>query len=361
MGNVRQGCTTGILGRRQAVLTHYGQVEQVSDDNGNGREKNGKKFRKKEKAKEVVTETVEPRVVQDRPKAGCYICSSTEHRMRDCPKRGKLNALVAKQTDDELEIGSMWITSMHVGALRVQSRACRNSCTKGLLLVKDLVAGEEVKAVVDTGAMHSLILDRIIKDLGLDVKPCGSVLKAVNSKVVLVSRITTTDLCIGSWKGECDLVAVGLDDFDVILGSDFFVSAQVTIDPWLDGIYIAKCKHPRFVRGVYGKGDTPAGKKLRMVKSVPSSCSSPYVVGFYCIGKMREETRKRWAEVSSPLHFIRSTFQTGSSSSLPSAFRLISFHCSILCLAFPISFKPRLHFRPGKEQLRPTSAAAADV
>ncbi|KAK4422826.1 hypothetical protein Salat_1865100 [Sesamum alatum] len=84
----------------------------VTDDNGNGKSKNGKKFKKKEKAKEVVTETVEPRAVQDRPKAGCYICASSDHRMRDCPKRGKLNALVTEQTDDEHEMGSMRVLSI---------------------------------------------------------------------------------------------------------------------------------------------------------------------------------------------------------------------------------------------------------
>ncbi|KAK4422825.1 hypothetical protein Salat_1865000 [Sesamum alatum] len=79
----------------------------VTDDNGNSKPKNGKKFKKKKKAKEVLTETVEPRAVQDRPKAGCYICASSDHRMRDYPKRGKLNALVTEQTDDEHEMGSM--------------------------------------------------------------------------------------------------------------------------------------------------------------------------------------------------------------------------------------------------------------
>ncbi|KAK4381519.1 hypothetical protein Sango_2961700 [Sesamum angolense] len=35
-----------------------------------------------------------------RTKKGCYLCNG-DHRMRDCPKRGKLNALVAEADEDE--------------------------------------------------------------------------------------------------------------------------------------------------------------------------------------------------------------------------------------------------------------------
>ncbi|KAK4422086.1 hypothetical protein Salat_2159600 [Sesamum alatum] len=200
-------------------------------------------------------------------------------------------------------MGPMWVSSMHIGALRVQSRACVKTCTKGLMIVKGLIAGEEVKTVVVTRATHSLISDRIVQELGLDVKPCDSMLKAVNSKADPVSAITTTNLCIRPWKGTCGFVAVRLDDFDVILGNNFFVSAQVTIHPWLDGIYKAKCKRPKFVRGLYGKGDTQVEGKSRTVKLVPSSCissrdgeHSSHIVRFCCIGKMQEEMKKRWDE-----------------------------------------------------------------
>ncbi|KAL0336609.1 UNVERIFIED_CONTAM: hypothetical protein Sradi_4872800 [Sesamum radiatum] len=59
------------------------------------------KFKKK-KHQEVTgsgnKETVQPKV--DKTKKGCYLCNG-DHRMRDCPKQGKLNALVAEADDDE--------------------------------------------------------------------------------------------------------------------------------------------------------------------------------------------------------------------------------------------------------------------
>ncbi|KAL0423697.1 UNVERIFIED_CONTAM: hypothetical protein Sradi_0904500 [Sesamum radiatum] len=47
-----------------------------------------------------------------RTKKGCYLCNG-DHRMRDCPKRGKLNALVAEADDERVDpLGSIlcsWI------------------------------------------------------------------------------------------------------------------------------------------------------------------------------------------------------------------------------------------------------------
>ncbi|KAK4405075.1 hypothetical protein Sango_0514000 [Sesamum angolense] len=69
--------------------------EQRNDDSGEGKAKFDKKFKKNEKAKEVVIETFESRAVE-RLGAGCFICRNLEYRARDCLKRGRLNAIVAE-------------------------------------------------------------------------------------------------------------------------------------------------------------------------------------------------------------------------------------------------------------------------
>ncbi|KAK4405072.1 hypothetical protein Sango_0513700 [Sesamum angolense] len=69
--------------------------EQRNDDSGEDNAKFSKKFKKKEKAKKVVIETFEPRAVE-RPRADCFICGNLEHRARECPECGKLNAIVAE-------------------------------------------------------------------------------------------------------------------------------------------------------------------------------------------------------------------------------------------------------------------------
>ncbi|KAL0440633.1 UNVERIFIED_CONTAM: hypothetical protein Sradi_0002200 [Sesamum radiatum] len=74
--------------------------EQRIDDSGEDKAKFGKKFKNKEKAKEVVTETSDPRAVE-KLRVGCFICGNLEHRARDCSKGSRLNAIIAEQTDNE--------------------------------------------------------------------------------------------------------------------------------------------------------------------------------------------------------------------------------------------------------------------
>ncbi|KAL0387181.1 UNVERIFIED_CONTAM: hypothetical protein Sradi_2599900 [Sesamum radiatum] len=69
--------------------------KQRNGDSGEGKEEFGKKFKKKEKAKKVVIETSKPRTVE-RSRVDCFICGNLEHRARDWPERGKLNAIMVE-------------------------------------------------------------------------------------------------------------------------------------------------------------------------------------------------------------------------------------------------------------------------
>ncbi|KAK4421707.1 hypothetical protein Salat_2121300 [Sesamum alatum] len=93
--------------------------------------------------------------------------------MRDCAKCGELNVMVAKQTDDDDETGRVGAIQM-LNAMRAQSHVCGKSYFKGLMVVTGLINGKETKAFVDSGATHNFISDRVVQNLGLDVKPCDS-------------------------------------------------------------------------------------------------------------------------------------------------------------------------------------------
>ncbi|KAL0287722.1 UNVERIFIED_CONTAM: hypothetical protein Sangu_2680600 [Sesamum angustifolium] len=243
------------------------EPEQRSDDSGDGKAKFGKKFKKKDKVKEVMTETFEPRSVE-RPRAGCLICGNLEHRARDCPKRGRLNAIVAEHTDSEQETGPARVGAMPLGTLQVQSRGCGETHPKGLVMVPGQINGKEMKALVDIGPTHNFFSDRVVQKLGLDVRTWDSRVKAVNSKAVPVSGVADAELSVGSWSGQCKFVAVGLDDFDVILDIDSL-----------------------------------ADKKLRVAEARSSNASSskewvnsPRLADFSCIGMMQEEMHRRWTK-----------------------------------------------------------------
>ncbi|KAL0298168.1 UNVERIFIED_CONTAM: hypothetical protein Sangu_3157200 [Sesamum angustifolium] len=198
------------------------EPEQRSDDSGDGKAKFGKKFKKKDKVKEVMTETSE----------------LVRQRTGDWSSSGRSNAA--------------WNVAGAVSG-------CGEAHPKGLVMVPGRINGKEIKALVDTGATHNFVSDRVVRKLGLDVRTWDSRVKAVNSKAVPVSGIADAELCVGGDK-------------------------------------------PSFVKGEYD-GGTEAGKKSGVAEARSSNASSskegaqsPRLAGFSCIGTMQEEMHKRWTK-----------------------------------------------------------------
>ncbi|KAL0303799.1 UNVERIFIED_CONTAM: hypothetical protein Sradi_6248000 [Sesamum radiatum] len=192
--------------------------------------------------------------------------------------------------------------ALQLGALQAQSQSGAEARYKGLMMVTGRINGKKMKALVDTGATNNFVSNRVVHKLGLDVKHCDRQVKAVNSKAVPVSSIANTKLSVGSWSGQCDFMVVGLDDFDVILGIDFFIVANVMILPRLGGIFISSGSKLAFVNGEYERG-TVAGQKSKTVEAGPSKVGSSkegaypsHIASFCCIGKMQEEMHRRWTK-----------------------------------------------------------------
>lgn len=110
------------------------------------------------------------------------------------------------------------------------------------------VNGQVVRAMVDTGANHNFLSDRIVARLGLRVDQGNSKMKAVNSEAKAIVRVAKiVPLQIGEWSGKFDLMVVPLDDFHFLLGLEFLRKTRVYVSPRRGGIL--KCdKSP--VRGV---------------------------------------------------------------------------------------------------------------
>ncbi|KAL0307999.1 UNVERIFIED_CONTAM: hypothetical protein Sangu_3000800 [Sesamum angustifolium] len=236
--------------------------EQRNDDSGEDKAKFGKKFKNKEKAKKVVTETSDPRAVE-KLRVGCFIYGNLEHRARDCPKGSILNAIIAEQTDNERGTELARVGTLQLGTLKVQCLGCAEAHHKGLMMVTCRINDKEVKTLVDMETTNNFVSDRVVLGLGLDVKPWDSQVKAMNFKAVPVSEIVNMALSVGSWSGQC--------------------GNKLT-----------------FLKGEYD-GGTTTGKKSEMAKARPSNVNSskegahsPQLAGFSCIGKMQEEMHKRW-------------------------------------------------------------------
>ncbi|KAL3534247.1 hypothetical protein ACH5RR_002708 [Cinchona calisaya] len=101
------------------------------------------------------------------------------------------------------------------------------------------VNGMDVLAMVDTGATHSFATGLEVRRLKLELKEHGYRIKAVNSEARPVLGVALVELTLGPWSGKCSLMAVPLDDFDLILGKEFMATNKIFPIPHLDGIMIA--------------------------------------------------------------------------------------------------------------------------
>ena len=62
-------------------------------------------------------------------------------------------------------------------------------------------------------------------------------------------------LQVGEWKDKCNLLWVPLDDFNLILGIDFFLEYKTALIPYLGGLMILEENQPCFVPIVKGNGE----------------------------------------------------------------------------------------------------------
>ncbi|KAL0313603.1 UNVERIFIED_CONTAM: hypothetical protein Sradi_5759600 [Sesamum radiatum] len=105
--------------------------------------------------------------------------------------------------------------------------------------------------MLDTGSTHNFVADREIQKLGLTLAQHSSRIKAMNSEAKPIQGVASVDLKVGSWTGKCNLMAVPLDDFDVILGMDFMLLTSAMVIPYLSGLFIAYANCTSFVQDIY--------------------------------------------------------------------------------------------------------------
>ncbi|GAV63754.1 gag-asp_proteas domain-containing protein [Cephalotus follicularis] len=113
-----------------------------------------------------------------------------------------------------------------------------------------MVQGQQVSAMVDTGATHSFLAERMVTRLSLRVDKHTSRIKAVNSQAQAMAEMAHgAQISMGDWAGKIDLMVVPLEDFDLILSNDFFISEMVIMMPHLCGLFIMNERSPCFVSG----------------------------------------------------------------------------------------------------------------
>lgn len=194
--------------------------------------------------------------------SGCFICDGP-HRAKDCPKRERVSAIVAEMGNSSSDSTPPHLSSLQLlNAITVE----KDTSQKGLLYAMVKVNGREVLAMLDTGATNNFVAEKEAKRLGLKTVQNSFKLKAVNSEARPTQGTAMVDLKVGEWEGECSLMVVPLDDFDMILGMDFFLKAKVGLVPYLSGMFIHDEKSPCFVKATFA-GRLLDSKQRQMVLS----------------------------------------------------------------------------------------------
>ncbi|KAG8374924.1 hypothetical protein BUALT_Bualt10G0046200 [Buddleja alternifolia] len=227
------------------------QSKDMGKDKGKNKYgKDGKSKFKKAKDAASGSKPKESQPEIDKSRKGCFICGG-DHRMRDCPKRSKLNALMAEDDDSGKDVAPSWVNPLQLLSA-IQGKSPNH---KGLMYVKITVNGKVVMEMIDTGATHNFVAEREIQKLGLNVSEHSSRIKVVNSEAKPIKGMATVHLVIGSWHGQCELMAVPLDDFDIILGMQFLISSNAFVCPCVGGLLFVDAECNPFVKDVFPSDD----------------------------------------------------------------------------------------------------------
>ena len=90
------------------------------------------------------------------------------------------------------------------------------------------------EAMLDTGATHNFVDESMVQQLDLKVSKCPSKIKAINFEAKPISGIVFgVKFKVGEWTGKVNFLIMKFDDFDVILGDEFFVAAKVALLPFI--------------------------------------------------------------------------------------------------------------------------------
>ena len=98
---------------------------------------------------------------------------------------------------------------------------------------------------------HNFVSIKEAARLGLKLAKDDSKLKVVNSQEQETHGMAKNmEIHMGDWKGTIDFLILPLDDFDFILGNDFFQRDKVALLPHLNGLLIMDENQPCFVANI---------------------------------------------------------------------------------------------------------------
>ncbi|XP_039174337.1 uncharacterized protein LOC120296598 [Eucalyptus grandis] len=133
-----------------------------------------------------------------------------------------------------------------------------------MFFVEVEVGGRTLYALVDTGASNMFMSTEVAKALGLHVEPSGKSYKPINSGDFHgIGATPDVDVKIGGWRGRMAFEVIPLDDYDLILGMQFFKSVGAMIDMRTKCMMILDQKCPSMIPMIKRVVDTKTIESIR--------------------------------------------------------------------------------------------------
>ncbi|KAJ0894123.1 putative nucleotidyltransferase, Ribonuclease H [Helianthus annuus] len=221
-------------------LTDYSRRESRNKDRKSSHEKGGGE--KSAQNKESTTRKSPPqwKARDKKPSTKenkCFICDGP-HYARECPKRASLHAMIAQaeggHEEEDVCMGSMQILT----AIKAMVET-RPSPNKGLQFVQANILGNQVRALVDTGASHNFMSIEEARRLGVKFAKGAGAMKTVNTNAKPIhGEAKDVQIRIGEWAGLINFSIVEMDDFKVVLGMEFFDKVRAFPMPFVNSLCI---------------------------------------------------------------------------------------------------------------------------
>ncbi|KAE8731511.1 hypothetical protein F3Y22_tig00002826pilonHSYRG00003 [Hibiscus syriacus] len=112
----------------------------------------------------------------------------------------------------------------------------------------EAIAPFEISALMDTSASKLLLSEQVAKKLGLRVEKTNGFIKTINSKEVpIVGEAKGINLKIGGWTEKKSIKVIPLDDFNFVIGINFFDRINEFPLSFADSLVICDLKHQYIV------------------------------------------------------------------------------------------------------------------
>ncbi|KAI3440852.1 3'-5' exonuclease domain-containing protein [Psidium guajava] len=233
------------------------------------------------------------------PSEPCAICKGG-HWTQLCPKKNQgktLYSVVTKEGKEEEqkkeEPKEMWLGVMQkINTMRPGSPPKPSPSAQTLYFVDVKAYEKTLQALVDTGATDVFLSSEAAKWLKLRIDPSDRWYKPVNADdIPAIGVARGVKIKVGDWTDRLDFEVIPLDDYDMILGMDFFDRAEAIIDLRTKSIIITDRKCPTVVSL---RPEVKVSKRISMIRLVEAKQKKPTPTERKPRFQPMEKPKKQW-------------------------------------------------------------------